>query len=100
MVIYFTYFKTAHWCGKAPEVPVFAYQTWKAAKLHYEHGENIYYSCNPGSIMVGIPKRQCVMGQWSPLKFRCSGMYSIGKVLLECIVNSYSTRASWICDDR
>lgn len=69
---------TAHWCSKGPEVPVFAYQTWRAAKVRYEHGERIYYSCKPGFIMVGIPMRQCVMGQWSPLRFKCSGKYSPG----------------------
>ncbi|XP_068694975.1 sushi, von Willebrand factor type A, EGF and pentraxin domain-containing protein 1-like isoform X1 [Montipora foliosa] len=62
----------AHWCGKAPQVPVYAYQTRGTEKLRYEHEENIYYSCNPGYIMQGIPKRQCVMGDWSPIKFRCS----------------------------
>lgn len=57
---------------------MFAYQTWRAAKARYDHGERIYYSCKPGFIMVGIPMRKCVMGQWSPLKFRCSGKYTPG----------------------
>ncbi|KAJ7383495.1 hypothetical protein OS493_027659 [Desmophyllum pertusum] len=61
-----------HSCIKAPDVPVFAYQTWKASKKRYESGERIYYSCKPGFIMVGVPVRQCLMGQWTALRFSCS----------------------------
>ncbi|XP_015755011.1 PREDICTED: sushi, von Willebrand factor type A, EGF and pentraxin domain-containing protein 1-like isoform X2 [Acropora digitifera] len=62
----------ALWCSYVPKVPLHAYQTWGTDKLRHEHGENIYYSCKPGYIMQGIPKRQCVKGMWSPIKFRCS----------------------------
>lgn len=62
----------ALWCRYVPKVPLHAYQTWGTDKLRHEHGENIYYSCKPGYIMQGIPKRQCVKGMWSPIKFRCS----------------------------
>ncbi|KAL9989269.1 hypothetical protein ACROYT_G003802 [Oculina patagonica] len=62
----------SHWCNKAPDVPEFAYQTWKASKKRYESGETIYYSCRAGYIMVGIPVRQCNMGEWSKLRFSCS----------------------------
>ncbi|XP_067016811.1 sushi, von Willebrand factor type A, EGF and pentraxin domain-containing protein 1-like isoform X5 [Acropora muricata] len=62
----------ALWCSYVPKVPLHAYQTWGTDKLRHEHGENIYYSCIPGYIMQGTPKRQCVKGMWSPIKFRCS----------------------------
>lgn len=56
-----------------PEIPAFAYQTLGGARLRYEDGERIYYSCKPGYIMVGTPERQCVSGQWSPVTFNCTG---------------------------
>ena len=71
------YFLTAYWCSKAPEVPVFAYQTWRAARPRYEHGERIYYSCKAGFIMVGTPVRVCTLGQWSAVKFNCSGKCTV-----------------------
>jgi len=40
--------------------------------MRYQSGQSIYYSCQAGYIMVGIPVRQCNMGQWSELRFNCS----------------------------
>ncbi|XP_020615812.1 CUB and sushi domain-containing protein 3-like isoform X2 [Orbicella faveolata] len=62
----------SNWCSKAPDVPAFAYQTWKASKMRYQSGQSIYYSCKAGYIMVGIPVRKCNKGQWSELRFNCS----------------------------
>lgn len=62
----------SHWCNRAPDIPAFAYQTWRAERRRYEDGERIYYSCKAGLMMIGTPMRKCVKGRWTKANFHCS----------------------------
>lgn len=55
-------------------MPKFAYVTSaRGGQSKYLNGEKVYYSCQAGYELVGIPQIECENGVWTEHSFSCKG---------------------------
>ena len=59
----------------SPDVPNHAYISYPRTdkKGSYLNGDRIYFSCERGYILGGIPFLECTGSQWTSIRFSCNG---------------------------
>ncbi|KAF3823371.1 hypothetical protein GH733_010807, partial [Mirounga leonina] len=100
-------------CGTSPQLP--NGEVKETIKENYEHNELVEYVCNPGFLMKGPSKIQCVDGKWTTLpicieNIPCSqpshiehGIISSSseerKETFKPRLYAHGTKLSYICED-